>query len=66
MHFLAAWIWQHLTSDHLHVPRNISKDFIAHVMMKFGLLWEDDFENSLKLYRTRGRLEEEEWQQYTF
>jgi hypothetical protein len=58
MHFLAAWIWQHLTSDRLHVPRNISKDFISHVMKKFGLLWEDGFENSLKLYRTRGRLEE--------
>ena len=40
MHFLAAWIWQLLTSDRLHVPRNIWKECISHVMKKFRLLWE--------------------------
>ena len=42
-----AWIWHHRTYGCLHLSKNISKKFISHVMMKFKLLQEYGFKESL-------------------
>ena len=42
-----ACIWHQLTPG-LQLSRNISKEFILHVMKTFMLLWENGFKNSLK------------------
>jgi hypothetical protein len=44
-------------SDRRLVPRNISEEFISHVMMKFRLLWENGFEYNLELCQIQERLE---------
>ena len=49
-----AWIWHHLTAGCLQFSRNISKEFNSRVMKMFTLLWENDFENSLKLSTATG------------
>jgi hypothetical protein len=38
----------------LQFSRNISKEFISHVMKKFKLLWENAFKKSLKLSTATG------------
>ena len=49
-----AWIWHHLTSGYLQFSRNISKEFILHVMKRFKLLWKNAFKKSLKLSTSTG------------
>jgi len=36
-------VWHHLDFGCLQLSRNISKEFISHVMRKFKLLWENGF-----------------------
>jgi len=38
----------YLTSSYLQLSRNISKEFISHVIRKFQLIWENGSEHNLK------------------
>jgi hypothetical protein len=37
-----------LTSNYLQLSRNVSKEFISHVIRKFKLIWENGSEHNLK------------------
>jgi hypothetical protein len=50
---LTAWIWHCLTSGCLHLSRNLSRAFISDEI-KFKLLEQNSFENSLQSYMALG------------
>jgi len=44
-----AWFWLCLTYGCSELSRNIPKAIVSHVIKKFKMLRQNDFENSLKI-----------------